>query len=269
MFKRAAILLLLATMFPFPAAFTFTHAATANSDGLDYPSAWRCDATKFNWYCELEDPEDKPAPPRQKTKAEAALDNLKVWRKEIEEKRALSIMEPTPENVKSYIVAQEKLLSNASLYSDVWRRVIWQNPDVNYELKRPYNNAAISTYTKERTQVTNKTMADLNKEWGIFFFFRSDCPYCHRMSSTMRFIQEHYGVTVLAISLDGGTLPDFPNAKMDNGMAETPGVTQVPAYVLGNVKQKKMVPIGTGMVSADDMVDRIYVLTKTKPGDLY
>ena len=85
----------------------------------------------------------------------------------------------------------------------------------------------------------------------------------------MRFIQEHYGVTVLAISLDGGTLPDFPNAKMDNGMAETLGVTQVPAYVLGNVKQKKMVPIGTGMVSADDMVDRIYVLTKTKPGDLY
>jgi conjugal transfer pilus assembly protein TraF len=72
-----------------------------------------------------------------------AVAALKKLREDVERKRALAIVKPTPENLKSYIVAQEALMDRASLFSDVWRRVLWANPELNYQLRNPSNNAAI------------------------------------------------------------------------------------------------------------------------------
>lgn len=234
------------------------------ASGLDYPSAWECDSTKFNWYCVVLENQKKP-----KTREEEALEKLEKWKRDLEAKRALSIIEPTPENVKAYIEEQEKLMQTASVYSDVWRRVIWQNPELNYELKRPVNNAAIDVYKNERKKAEMRTLQDLSKEWGIFFFFRSDCPYCHRMATTLKLMTDLYGIQVFPVSLDGGGLPEYPAPKIDNGVAAMLGVTKVPTMILGNVKDRRMVPVGSGVVSIDDMIGRIYVLTQTTPGETY
>ena len=87
-------------------------------------------------------------------------------------------------------------------FADVWRRVVWQNPDLNYELKRPVNNAAIAAYTSARKTAEKRTLDDINKEWGLFFFFRSDCPYCHRLAPTLKFLTDTYGITVFPVSVD-------------------------------------------------------------------
>lgn len=241
--------------------------------GLEYRSAWECDVTKFNWYCEAppeqKDNQSAPKAQKPKSKEDEALERLAKWKRELEGKRALSVLDPTPENVKAYIEAQEKLMQTASVYSDVWRRVIWQNPELNYELKRPVNNAAIEVQKQVRKEAELRTLQDLAGEWGIFFFFRSDCPFCHRMSATLKLMTELYGVAIFPVSLDGGTLPEYPQAKRDNGMASMLGVTQVPMLVLGNVKDRRMIPLGSGVISIQDIIERIYVLTRTKPGELY
>ena len=64
-------------------------------------------------------------------------------------------------------------------FSDVWRRVIWANPELNYQLRNPVNNAAIQVRDVERTQKERASMKEIAREWGVFFVFRSDCPYCH------------------------------------------------------------------------------------------
>lgn len=243
--------------------------------GIDYPSAWACDAAKFNWYCDMEPSQadaGKAAGTESKkteSREDAALEKLEAWQKELKAKRALSIMEPTPENVKAYIEAQEKLTQTASLYSDVWRRVIWQNPELNYELKRPVNNAAIATYASARKTVEKRTLDDITKEWGLFFFFRSDCPYCHRLAPTLKFLSDTYGITVLPVSVDGGGLPEYPNPQRDNGLVERLAIRQVPMLVLGNVKNKRLIPLASGVISAQDVIERIYILTSTQPGELY
>jgi conjugal transfer pilus assembly protein TraF len=150
-------------------------APSTRTTALDYPSAWRCDQAKFNWYCDVDEAraEETPAPEpakKAKTREDEAIERLEAWQKELKAKRALSILEPTPENVRAYIEAQEKMMQSASVYSDVWRRVIWQNPDLNYELKRPVNNAAIATYTNGRKAAEKKTLDEINKEWGVFFW---------------------------------------------------------------------------------------------------
>jgi conjugal transfer pilus assembly protein TraF len=198
-----------------------------------------------------------------------AVAALKALREDAERKRALAIIKPTPENLKRYIVAQEALMDRASVFSDVWRRVIWANPELNYQLRNPSNNAAIQVRDTQRARKASETLAGLAGEWGIFFFFRSDCPYCHRLAPTLKWLSEQYGIAVFPISLDGGGLPEFPQPSRDNGMAAALGVSVVPLVVLGNVKDRRLLPIGSGVLSAQEIVERIYILTQTRPGELY
>ena len=43
----------------------------------------------------------------------------------------------------------------------------------------------------------------------------------------------------------------------------------VPLVVLGNIKDRRLLPIGSGVLSAQEIVERIYILTQTRPGELY
>ncbi len=269
---RRAVLLLIYVAAGLQAGAAWAH--TAGSAGIDYPSVWACDQSKFNWYCDTEpekpkQPSKPEEPKKPKTREDIALEKIEALQKELKAKRALAIVDPTPDNLKAYIATQEALMNMGSVFSDVWRRVIWQNPDLNYELKRPVNNAAIATYTNTRKATEKRTLDEINKEWGLFFFFRSDCPYCHRMAPTLKFLTEAYGITVLPVSVDGGPLPEYPNPQRDNGLVIKLGIQQVPMLVLGNIRDKRLIPLGSGVISAQDVIERIYVLTRTKPGELY
>ncbi len=252
----------------------FVNGASAIG-ALDYDSIWRCDENRFNWYCDIppdteqaETATEKPKP-KAASEEDEAVATLKKLREDAERKRALAIVKPTPENLKSYILAQEALMDRASVFSDVWRRVIWANPELNYQLRNPSNNAAIQVHDAQRALKETETLAGIVKEWGIFFIFRSDCPYCHRMAPTLKFLSEQYGIVVFPVSIDGGGLPEFPNPSRDNGMAASIGASVVPLIVLGNIKDHRLLPIGSGVLSAQDIVERIYILTQTRPGELY
>lgn len=251
--------------------FGQAYAARAPSS-LDYDSAWQCEnSTKFYWYCEHEEePIDSNEPPKKpQTPEAAALEEIENAKQELEGKKALAITKPTPENVKAYIVAQEVVMQKSAVFSDVWRRVVWQNPDINYQLKRPVNSAGLDTYNESRIEVQKQTLEKIKDEWGLFFIFRSDCPYCHKLAPILKFLNEAYGITIFPISVDGLGLPEFPNPQRDNGIVAKLNVKQVPMVVLGNVKDKRLIPVGSGVISAQEMIERIYILTSTKPGQLY
>lgn len=250
-------------------------------EGRDYPSSmgysseWACKGQeKFNWYCEenpkpAKDKESGAAQPKTtETREEMAVKDLEKIRKDLDAKRALAVVHPTEENVKAYMAAQKVEIDRASFFADVWRRVLWQNAGLNYELKNPMNNSAIKVATRERKAKETQTIVDLAREWGLFFFFRSDCPYCKHMVPTLQWITRQYDMTILPISLDGATIEGLPPSVKDNGLSTKLGVEAVPLFVLGNVKTHKMVILGSGVLSLQDFVERIYVLTQTTPGDL-
>jgi conjugal transfer pilus assembly protein TraF len=136
-------------------------------------------------------------------------------------------------------------------------------------LRNPVNNAAIQVRDVQQAGKERATLAGLGREWGLFFFFRSDCPYCHRLAPTLKWLSEQYGLTVFPVSLDGGGLPEFPRPASDNGMAATLGLRIVPLLVLGNIRDRRLLPIGSGVLSAQEIVERIYLLTQTRPGESY
>lgn len=61
------------------------------------------------------------------------------------------------------------------------------------------------------------------------------------------------------MSLDGGTLPGFPRARRDNGIARTLRVTQVPALFLAQPFSGRITPIGFGVLSESQLLERLAI----------
>ncbi len=243
--------------------------------GMGYSSEWTCSGHgKFSWYCEdppvPEKADSGPNSPPKTTESreEFAVKELDKIRKDLDAKRALSVVHPTEENIKAYMAAQQVEIVRAAFYADVWRRVLWQNAELNLGLKSPMNNSAIKVKNRERDKDETETMTALAKEWGMFFFFKGDCPYCKHMVPALQWLTRSYDMSILPISLDGSSIEGLPTPVQDNGLAKKLGVEAVPLFILGNAKTGKMVIIGSGVLSLQDFVERIYVLTQTKPGDL-
>lgn len=260
-------------------AVATTCAASASGQdevsGIEYQSAFSCQGQeKFNWYCKEEAKKSvKPSQEKEpvgtpESKEELAVRELDKIVKDLEAKKALAVVHPTAENIKAYMEAQKVEFDRAAYFSDVWRRVLWQNEALNPELKNPANNSAIKVAARELDYKQNATMNQLAKEWGIFFFFRGDCPYCKHMVPTLQWVTRQYDMTIMPISMDGATIDGLPPATKDNGLAAQLGVEAVPLFVLGNIKTHKMVILGSGVLSLQDFVERIYVLTQTQPGVL-
>lgn len=269
-FARSLMCIFLAATLP---------AAAHAVEGRDYPSSigysseWKCTGQgKFSWYCDEEPEVDASSPqaPSRKaeTREEIAVRELKQIRKDLDAKRALAVVHPTPENIKAYMAAQQVEIERAAYFADVWRRVLWQNAELNLGVKNPMNNSAIKVKNSERDKAETDTMTALAKEWGMFFFFKGDCPYCKHMVPALQWLSRSYDMTILPVSMDGSSIEGLPSAVQDNGLSQKLGADVVPLFVLGNVKTGKMVVIGSGVLSLQDFVERIYVLTQTKPGDL-
>lgn len=214
-------------------------------------------------------PPPKPAPKEIEAKRPDArapeLIEFEQLQKRLEEYRNIAIIRPTEDNVRRYMKLEAQVVRQASYFSDVAQRVAWASPDLDMTLEgRPVNSRAIEVFDREQTAARVQSLADLSRTHVLFFFFRSDCPYCHAFAPTLEAFQARYGLQIVPVSVDGKGLPNFPNYRRDNGIARTLQVTQVPAVFLAEPFTGKITPIGYGVLSESQLVERI--ATVSAPG---
>lgn len=264
-------LLAVALMTNMPARADNLDASEASP--ADYPSVWQCDNPKFNWYCSPEELAKLRAEKERKAQAkseEIDITKLKTSeevRKALETLKDRAVMEPTEKNLKTYLAAQQYVFDKGSTFADVWRRVVWGDPDLDYTLRRPVNGSAIRTYDYSTQQKQASYLKELAKEHGLIFFFRSDDPYSIQMGPTLKLLQRQYGIEVLPVSLDGKGIAEFPNPRRNQKQATALQVKQTPALFIASRKSGELAPVGYGVMSNAEIVDRIFVLTNTKPGE--
>ena len=254
----------------------FVALAQSTSDGVEVDQQgddFYCQERKLGqwFYCEKPKPkpdETAPTPPVQPALSYAA--QLKALTAEVEERKARAILESTPENVSSYISFQREQLDRASSFADVWRRAVWQNPDLDYTLQRPVNTLGKRAWIDQRKADREQVMGAISQRYGVFYFYSSGCAACEVFSPIMKGIADRFGITVMAVSLDGGPSSSFPNYLVDTGqyaaMGLSGGSIQVPALVLYDTATKRPMPIGYGVMAADEIMDRIFTLTNVEPG---
>ena len=147
------------------------------------------------------------------------------------------------------------------------QRAVWQTPEINYALKRPVNAIGKQVWVEERNKNQIQTVRNLNERYGVFFFYRSDCPYCHAYSPTLKSFAEQYDLEVMAISLNGGILKEWPDSKIDQGEAANLGINAVPATILFDKQTSEVIPVGFGALSHQELLEQIYLLTQVKAGE--
>lgn len=211
-------------------------------------------------------PAAAPTPPSDPSDP---LVRLKEIQDAIARAEAKAVLEPTEDNLRDYLYANQWQLDQSSTFSDVWRRVVWQTPDLDYRLRRPTTNLGVHEFHDQRKASKVDAVADVAKTHGLFFFFKGSCPYCHRYAPILQAFSAKYGLDILPISLDGGALPEFPAPRVDTRIAMDLGVEVVPSVFLVDPKRRNVIPVGSGVLSMEELVDRIYVLTQTAPGEDY
>ena len=202
-------------------------------------------------------PHPEPARP-------AELIEFEALQKRIEELRNIAVIRPTERNIRNYLAVQAEVIDKASLFADVAQRVIWANPEFDYTVTgRPVNAKALEVYDRAAIDAREGTAVALAKDHALFFFFRSDCPYCHQFGPYLKEFEAKFGLTVVPISVDGGPLlPAFPNPRIDNGIARTLDVREVPALFLVEPASGRIVPIGYGVLSESELLERLQVVSQ-------
>jgi conjugal transfer pilus assembly protein TraF len=200
-----------------------------------------------------------PKPPRELVEFEA-------MQKRLEELKRVAIMNPTDGNLTAYMRFQRMVMDKSERFAERWQRLVWTVPDLDYGLTgRPTNALAINVFDEQQRDRQAQAVRSLAATHGLIFVFRGDCPHCHRFAPILKRFEQEFGFTVLAISMDGRAIPEYPNAKADNGMAARLDAKAVPALYLTAPATRQIAPVGFGVMSMTDLVERIAALAQDAP----
>ena len=247
-------------------------ADAAASAGGDQGDSFYCGERRLGqwFYCDrrtARSPKPETAAPAP---AQSASERLAAIAKQLDELKARAILEPSEANVIAYVRFQREQLDRASTFSDTWQRALWQNPDIDYTLQRPVSTVGKRAWSDNRQADRDRVLASLGQRYGMFYFFAQSCAACEVFSPILKSVAESHRITVMAVSTDGGPSRSFPNYVVDSGQRARMGVPlATPALVLFDTMTRKTVPIGFGVMSADEIMDRIFMLTNTKVGSDY
>jgi conjugal transfer pilus assembly protein TraF len=232
--------------------------------------AWR------GWHF-YEDPEEEPPPDRTSTpphpRATASrpqgllmrrpeLAEFERLQSDLEDARKVAVVRPTEANVRRYMEMEAAVVARASTFADVAQRVAWATPQLDPTLQgRPVNAMALEVFEQQRLADRSRAIGDIGRDHVLLFFYRSDCPYCHAFAPTILAFQARHGIKVEAVSIDGGPMPGFDDARRDNGIASALQVAQVPAVYLAQPFTGTITPIGFGVLSDAQLLERIAAVT--------
>ena len=216
-------------------------------------------------------PAPGPDPSVPDTTETAAVTEIARMRQALEESRAVAILEPTPDNVSAYLYLQQESLQRAATFSDVFRRVVWSTPDLDYTLTRPTGALSKQLWSDDRLAAVQSTLATLSERYGLIYLGDAGCAGCRVFGPLLRAFALRHGLDVLAVSLTGEDLEGWPEAVPDNGRAAELGLqgAPVPAVVLFDTETGQVLPVSFGVIAEDQLAERIYALTALEVGNDY
>ncbi len=251
-YKKWVVVLLLLINTPLQASFFNEHA-----EGWH----WYQDPALESQPQEAEPlPDLRTSPPSKRTPSEI----VKAYQAELEKKLHQAWVNPTADNVQSYQEMQKDLMQRSQSFSDTWMEVIYKNPHLDHTLVAPVNQQSRHLYLDKEKEQIAETILSLKEEYGLFFFFSSQCDYCHQFAPIVQQFSKNYGWKVISISVDGGILPGFTETVMNNGLLEQWRVEVLPALFAVNPKTGDVLPVAYGLTSLDQMENRIMALLKNK-----
>lgn len=208
----------------------------------------------------VEEKEEKPT--AQKAESVAALsprEQLKKQGEQWEDALATAILYPSQENYQNYLAMTAQIQQQGQFFAAGVKQTTIQNPQFDYTLKSPNNPQAIMAKNEQREKQSVQVLNAVSKNSGFIFFFRSDCPYCHKFAPVLKKFSEYFGFTIIPVSLDGGGIPDFPYPKQNYDLGRKLNVSVVPALFLVQPDTNRVATVGYGYTDWSELVSRVMV----------
>lgn len=176
-----------------------------------------------------------------------------------EEALNTSILNPTQENILHERMLAVIYMDLAQKYQERAQMVVASNPQINYMLRHPVDDAARKEHDAVDDQKRDARIKTLNKTCGLFFFYAGSCNHCRAFATTIKRFGQRYGFEIIAISLDGKILPEFPNSKKDTGQAQNLGIKSLPAVfaIDPNKGPQQSMLLSYGNVSVLELADKL------------
>lgn len=198
------------------------------------------------------------SPPGSKVELPAndPLQRLAHQKEDLERLQALAILEPTREHVAAYLEKHVALMEQSARFADAWQNVVWTTPEYDNTLRAPTGNAAY-IQADVQSEALDQRLTEAAQRYGLMFFFRGSCPHCHRFAPVLKTFAERYGFDILPVSLDGGTLPEFPKPQSNVDAAAALKVESVPAVYLIEPRTRTAAPAIFGYVGFSELAQRV------------
>lgn len=183
---------------------------------------------------ELEPIEDVPAVPGTPTTKELKPLSVEWLQVELEKARIIAIDNPTRENVEYYGYLEKISMDKAEKFALMRQQVAMVNPGLDETIDNPVTTIARTARRDQQDSEQSRILKDLAKTIGIYYFFKSDCPYCAKQNFTLNEVRKRYGFSVLAISIDGAPMPDgvFDQWVPDRGQAQMLNIQSTPTLYM-------------------------------------
>jgi len=208
-----------------------------------------------------EDNHDSPLFPSSNLSATERMENMQ---KILKEKKALAIIEPTSKNVLDYKRFERKILDQGEKFAHIGQRILLLDPSLDASIKNPTAQIARPIALKKIDQDRVRKIKMLSERFGLFFYFSSDCAYCHLFAPILKLFQEKYEWDIMPISIDGKGINEFPDFKTDNGSAQLNKIEYFPALMLFDAKTNQLRPFHYGFTTLDKLIEKIDLIDTGK-----
>ncbi|EGT5675314.1 pilus assembly protein [Cronobacter dublinensis subsp. dublinensis] len=186
-----------------------------------------------------------------------------VWfRENIQKLRDKAIDEPTPENVRAYLLAQRIMLDKASRYKDVAQLISITDPLIDETSRRATSSFGSLSQSVTADENEREVAKEIGKKAGLFFFFKGEgCTICSKQASVMQTFSYMTGIQIIPISIDGHDLPGspFPRVRIDDGQAKKLHILNVPAIALAIPPATTRI-VSYGPISAEQLTKRTVLI---------
>lgn len=221
------------------------------------------------WFFYKDPPKDQPQEPEQPPKPQVGKPgqpevlSAKWIRENLDKYRYAAIDNPTKDNVELYLLLQKLAMDKAEQFAMASRTYASQNPGIDETIQNPTSQISRTALANAEQENMNKLLRKIAKRAGIYYFFRSDCPYCHQQNPMLEILTRVTGLQVLPISLDGLPSQDglLPNWKPDQGQGTYLGVEKTPTMYLVEPNGKVLL-LGVGVRAVPDLSRRVIELAK-------
>jgi conjugal transfer pilus assembly protein TraF len=170
----------------------------------------------------LDHPED---PPKD-------LADFEAMQQRLEDLKRVAVMNPSDTNLLAYMRYQRLVMDKSQVFADRWQRLVWSVPDLDYGLTgRPTNAMAINVFDDQQRDRRPRPCGPWPPPTGSLRVPQR-LPLLPPLRADPQALRA--GLRHDRAGREPGRrgLPDYPDARPDNGIAARLNATAVPALYL-------------------------------------